>query len=236
MDEDRQPGLTNPIRNILLLKIVNQYKKFTYTNMLWKCIFTLAKGFAFRCSEYTPYTQKGDKRTLRWRDLNFHTYKNRKFLSINLKISKTNKKFHDQIITRECICHIKKFKNICAVCNLKLFYKLCCLKFKINKNSFVFKREDGKLVTCSYWRKEFRRALKFIGIKNVKSPYWRPHSLRYGEITDLFAAEISMSQIRKYARHSPQSETTFRYIQLETDEEAFLISKKYSQYYNNHDY
>lgn len=235
-EEDRQPELTNPIRNLLLLKIVRQYKKFNYMNMLWKCIFTFAKGFALRCSEYTPYTQKPDRRTLKWKHLNFHTYKKQKFLSINIKISKTNKTFRDEILTRECLCSIKKFKEICSVCNLKIFYNLCKLKFKANSNSYVFRRDDGKLVTGAYFRVEFKRALTFVGIKEVKAPFWRPHSLRYGEISDLIAAGVPIEQVRKYARHVPQSETTFRYIQLQTDEEAYIVSNKYKRYYSKNSF
>ena len=202
-------------------------------NILWKTILSFAKGFALRCSEYTSHTLKPDKRTLKWKDLYFHKYRNKKFLSVTIRISKTNKTFKEEILTRQCLCHIKKFSKICAVCNMKAFKKLCKSKFNDDKDSYIFKREDGHLVTGSPFRKELRRALKFMGIKNVRHPYWRPHSLRYGEITDLFAANVSLAQIRKYARHVPNSETTYRYIQLETDEEAFIVSKKYIDYYLN---
>ena len=76
-----------------------------------------------------------------------------------------------------------------------------------------------------------KKALKFVGIE-AKYPYWRVHSLRYGEIPDLAAAGVSIAYIRKYARHSPKSQTTFHYIQLHTDEEAALVTKKYLKYFN----
>ena len=230
-DPDRQSEPTYPIRNFLLKKIVKKYKNFNYTNLLWKAMVCCAKGFALRCGEYTPNSKKPTKRTLKWKDLNFHTYNGHQYLSITLRETKTNKTKKTEILTRKCLCACHSLKPICAVCTLKTFKTFSKLKFKSSRNSYVFLNSNGTLVTGDEFRAELKQALIFIGIKNPKFPYWRAHSLRHGEITDLIAAGVPIELVRKYARHVPKSPTTFLYIQLETDEEAKLVAKKFEKYF-----
>ena len=230
----RQPGRqsrpTFPIRNILLLAIVNKYKAFNYYNLLWCAIFCFAKNFALRTSEYTAEFKYPNKRTLKWKQLNFHYHKGYKHLSITILISKTNKKFKEEIITKKCCCANKKLAPICPVCTMFNYRKIYQIFFKLTGESYVFLNDDGSLVTSSEWMKEFKLALKYINIDAVY-PYWRPHSLRKGEITDLMAAGVDLYFVKKIARHTPQSLTTYEYIQLETDEEAELIANKYIKYF-----
>ena len=71
-EKDRQSKPTNPLRNLLLLKIIKlNYKKFHYTNLLFKALFCFAKGFALRTGEYLPTTQLPTERTLTWNDFKF---------------------------------------------------------------------------------------------------------------------------------------------------------------------
>ena len=231
-DPSRQSEPTNPIRNILLLKIINKYKKFTYKNLLWKAMTCFAKGFALRCGEYTPATKSPTNRTLQWNHLNFHKYNNKKYLSVTLRITKTNQTYKTEILTRQCLCSNKKLKPICSVCIMRVLKRLAKIKFNNGPKDYVFKNSDGSLVTGEEFRKELKSALKFIGIKNPRYPLWRPHSLRHGELTDLIAVGTPIVFVRKYARHKPKSETTFDYIQLETNEEASLVAKKYKKYFS----
>ena len=56
----------------------------------------------------------------------------------------------------------------------------------MHKNAFVFRSPDGKLLTSGEWCDEFKRTLIFAGLKNIKYPYRRPHSLRHGEFSHLY--------------------------------------------------
>ena len=230
----RQPGRqskpTFPIRNILLVIIVGKYANFTYYNILWKAMFCFAKSFALRTSEYTSEHKYPTKRTLKWGQLNFHPHEGVRHLSITILISKTNKHYKEEILTRKCCCANLKLANICPVCALYNYRNLYKLYFKIDANDYVFKNIDGSLITSSEWITEFKLALKRINISAVY-PYWRPHSLRKGEISDMMAAGVPMYIIRKCARHTPKSKTTFDYIQLQTDEEAILISDKMLKFF-----
>ena len=223
---DRQSEPTNPIRNFLLLKIIKRYNKFTFTNILWKSIICLGKGFALRTAEYITSTLTPKITTLTWGDFNFHSYNNKRHLSLTLRITKTNKTFKIEIVTRQCICTNKKLKPICAVCNLWNYRQFYRTLFPIKKNSRVFLFPNGTPVITKDYLAEFKCALADVGI-TMKHPYWRPHSLRKGEISDLVAAGIPFELIKKYARHTPDSKVTFTYIQLETDEEASIVNKKY---------
>lgn len=231
----RQPGRskrhTNPIRNLLLLRMIKKYHKFCYDNLLYKAMICFGKNFALRCGEYTPKTKKPQKNTLRWKHLYFHTYNGIRSLTLTLYSTKTNKTGKAERITRQCLCPNPKLKPICAVCHMAKFKTYCIRKFGDGPESFVFKSKTGSLITGTIYREEFAKALKFINIE-AKYPYWRVHSLRYGEISDLAAAGVSIAYIRQYARHSPQSKITFHYIQLHTDEEASLVTEKYLKYFN----
>ena len=230
----RQPGRqsesTNPLRNILLLKVIKRYNKFNYYNVLWKSIMCFGKNFALRTAEYIPSTKKPTITTLRWKNFNFHIYKNCRHLSITFLITKTNKTFKTEILTRKCLCSNIKLKPICAVCNLWTYRNFYKTIFPLTKNSFVFLNLDGTLITAQEYIDEFKLALLQVNIV-AKYPYWRPHSLRKGEISDLVAAGVPFELVKKHARHTPDSDTTFTYIQLETDEEADLVNKKYLQFF-----
>ena len=193
-------------------------------------MFCLAKNFALRTSEYTSHSKYPTKRTLKWKNVNFHFYQGIKHLSISIFLSKTNKNYKEEILTRKCFCTNKKLSNICPVCTLYNYRNIYKIYFKLTKDDYVFKNLDGSLITSSEWIKEFKLALLRINITAVY-PYWRPHSLRKGEISDMMAAGVDIYFIRKLARHTPKSLTTFEYIQLETDEEAILITDKMLNYF-----
>ena len=231
----RQPGRskrhTNPIRNLLLLKMIKKYKKFSYHNLIYKAMICFGKNFALRCGEYTPTSQTPKHNTLRWKYLYFHRHKGIKSLTLKLYSTKTNKTWKEELITRQCLCSNPKLKPICAVCHMAKLKNYCIKHFGDGPEDFIFKNPNGSLITGTIYRNEFKDALAFVGIK-AKFPYWRVHSLRYGEISDLAAAGVDLNYIKQYARHSPKSQTTFHYIQLHTDEEASIVTKKYLLYFN----
>ena len=145
-------------------------------------------------------------------------------------MTKTNKTFKPERLTRECICSNPSLNSICPVCNMWEYRKFYKTIIGISKTSYVFVNSNGSLITSRVWRDEFKKALALVNIV-AKHPYWRPHSLRKGEISDLVAAGIAFEMIKKHARHTPDSKTTFLYIQLETDEEASIVHDKYLKYF-----
>ena len=229
---DRQSKHTNPIRNkVLVLLIKNKYNKFSYTSHLWKTMTCFAKLYALRCSEYTTPTQVPNERTIQWKDISIRFWKGKFQLSFELKISKTNHTWKTEILTRECICDLKKYKSICAICHFRKYMRLYTMVFGPPKPyDFVFKHVNGNIVTAKDFRLEFAAALLTVGIK-AKHPYWRPHSLRSGEISDMMAAGVPFEYIQKHARHTPNSKTTWTYIQVETNEDAKIINAPYIKFF-----
>lgn len=192
----------------------------------------MGKNFALRSGEYTPKTKVPTLTTLKWKSLNFHFFKKVIHASLTLKITKTNKTYKTEIVTRKCLCDIPKLKTICAVCALLQYKKISKILFGNNiEENYLFVHQNGELVTFNEYNKEFKEALFDIGIKAI-SPYWRPHSLRAGEISDLIASGVSLALVQKYARHVPGSKSTTVYITLETDEEANLINNLYKTYFS----
>ena len=213
--------------------MIKKYDKFTYINHMWKTMTCFAKLFALRCSEYTSPNKSPDERTIQWKDINIRYWKGKLQCSFELKITKTNHTWKTEIITRECICSINKLKPLCAVCHLDKYYRLYTLNFgKPKPYDFVFKHPCGEIVTAKEFREEFASLLLTVGIK-AEHPYWRPHSLRAGEISDMVAAGVPYKCVKKHARHSPKSETTWIYVKVGTNEEANVINRSYLNYFNN---
>ena len=104
--------------------------------------------------------------------------------------------------------------------NLKTFANF---KFESNVNSYVFLNSNGSLVTGAHVRAELKNSIKKLGISGKDLSTFKPHSLRYGEITDLFAAGVEPWLVKKYARHTPDSKITFHYTRLQSEEEADLV-------------
>ena len=46
-------------------------------------------------------------------------------------------------------------------------------------------------------------------------------------MSDLLTVDVPFELVIQYVRHTPDSNTTFTYIQLETDKEANLVNEKY---------
>ena len=101
----------------------------------------------------------------------------------------------------------------------------------MTKKSFVFRKLNNTIITGREFRHQLKEALKYIGIK-PKYPQWRAHSLRYGELTDLYAASVHYTLIQKYARHVPKSRSTYLYTKIEAREEADLVAQKLAVYYS----
>ena len=47
----------------------------------------------------------------------------------------------------------------------------------------------------------------------------------------MVAAGVKFELVKKHARHTPDSKTTFYYIQIETNEEAAIVADKYVEYF-----
>ena len=62
-------------------------------------------------------------------------------------------------------------------------------------------------------------------------PFGRAHSLRYGEITELYAKNFYLL-LQKYSRQVPKSKTTFLYTKLQSQEETDLVDNKIDRYYS----
>ena len=130
------------------------------------------------------------------------------------------------------MCSNKKLSKICAVCNLYDYRQLYLCNFgNYSKFDFVFNHNNGDIVTADDFRHEFKEALLTVGII-AKHPYWRPHSLRAGEISDMVAAGVPFKYVKKLARHTPDSKTTFIYIKIGTNEEATMVNNKYLKYFD----
>ena len=120
------------------------------------------------------------------------------------------------------LCKSQIKTNLCKYL-LNKYRQLSKLNFEaLYSRDVIFRHPNGDLVTSEEYKNEFKNALASIGIIE-KHPYWRPHSLRKGEISDLVAEGV---YIKNMLRHTPESETTFEIIQIETDEEAFLVGNK----------
>ena len=227
----RESKPSNPIRNYELNQIVKKYSKLKYVHVFWKSVFCFAKGFGLRSGEYANKTYLPSKRTLRWCDLIFYKKNNKQYLRLKLTSTKTNQNHKTEFLTRECLCSTK-YRDICVIHNMKRYKKHYKNKFGYNKYDFIFKQLTGKIVRQTDVTAELKSALKFIGIKNPVYPAWRPHSLRYWEITDLMAAGVDVWLVKKYARHSPNSEVTFHYTQLAAEEESTYIFNKLTKWFN----
>ena len=233
---NRQSDTTNPIRNYELNRMINKYNSNTsFRQQLFKTMHCFAKGYALRCSEYAMDDNFETKSTIHWKDIEIYS----KTLPNNSKIwyskftinwSKTNKKWKQEILTKQCICN-KKFYAICTVHNIANYYGFCKQFLDVNKNSVVFRYKNGKPVTTKEFRIEFNNSLKYIGI-TPNYPNWRANSLRHGEITDQIAAGISEKEVQKFARHVFGSKSTWIYTHLSSEEEAdkrhILLKKYYS--------
>ena len=99
-------------------------------------------------------------------------------------------------------------------------------------NQILFRYQDGKVVQCDDWRREFDKSLRYIGIEPIY-PTWRVNSLRHGEITDQLAAGIPYQQVQQFARHAIGSRSTWIYSHTSSREQADIANKKLTQYLSN---
>ena len=219
---------TFPICNFELRSMIKQYS-LSYLDIMWKTVWTTAKGYAFRCGEYASKTRKINERTLKWSQLEFTWKNNQEHLSITLDVSKTNRTHKTETITKKCICNAK-CHDLCYVHWMKLYRKYFIAKWGSTANKPVFLLPNGKLLLQAEVALELKKVLKAIGIKNPVYPYWRPHSLRHGEITDLMDAGIELWLIKKLVRHTPNSKVTFLYTHLSSVRESEKLHEKYDQY------
>lgn len=85
----------------------------------------------------------------------------------------------------------------------------------LNKNNFIFTREDKKVVRQEYLEKTFKRAIKLAGIK-LENRKLVPHSLRYTYITRL-RRFLPVDLVQQIAGHS-NSKMTDYYTRFGVDE------------------
>ena len=149
-------------------------------------------------------------------------------ITLNLKGSKTNKTFKIETLSVACHCTINK--DLCLPHHM-LAYQFA-YKILFNNHDYLFKKYDGKLVLGFEFRRALDEAFRFAGI-NPEPPFWRAHSLRHGEMTDLQAANVSLLTLQRFGRHAPGSKSTHFYTKTTSEEDANLIFIKYKQQYEN---
>merc|ERR1711991_1104192 len=193
-------------------------------------MITFGKGFALCVGEFTPTTRKPTISTLKWKNLKFSQSKTAMYLTITITHSKTNQTHKIEILARRCTCYIHQ--TICPVHIMSTYKRLYKKTFNYHPNAYVFLHKNGKLVTGTEFRKELKNSFKQAGVSG-KYPYWRGHSLRHGEIADLYAAGVHPLTIQKYARHVPGSKVTHTYTKVNATEDADLVHKKYLAYFNS---
>ena len=227
----RESAPTLPCRNVLLIKMMVRYtKKITYTRILYQAMTSFGKGFALRVGEFTTRTRKPTVKTLKWKHLRFSQSKSDSYLQVTITHSKTNQTHKIEILSRRCICYIHQ--SICPVHIMGIYKQLYKEFFPYDLNQYVFKQKNGKLVTGYEFRRELKCAFKFAGVSG-KFPYWRGHSLRHGEIADLYAAGVHPLTIQKYARHVPGSKVTHTYTKVNANEDADLVHQKFKKYFKS---
>ena len=83
------------------------------------------------------------------------------------------------------------------------------------------------MITSNEFSKSLKKSLIKIGLNKPLQPHYTPHSLRHGEITDMYAAHIPHHIIQKHARNVKGSKSTFQYCHLQGIKEANLISFRF---------
>ena len=107
-----------------------------------------------------------------------------------------------------------------------MFFK----KIQQNKNHLFFHKLNNIIITGCEFKHQLKEALKYIGIKPKYSQSRAP-SLRYGDLTDLYAASVHYTLIQKYASHVTKSRSTYLHTKIETREKADLVAQNLAKYF-----
>ena len=213
-----------PIRDPILKRLINTFNT-SYQGILKKTMLAFSKNFALRIGEYTSSNGIPNDRTLQWRDIKLSKDNNNiYFIELNLsKGFKTNRTHKTVRLTRKCLCYDKS-PILCSAHWIITYKKLYKQRFNYGPNAYVFVNTDGTLVKASQFRESLTNALIKIGLNKPDTPRYTPHSLRHGELTDLFSQNVPEWLIKKQARHSRFSNNTFQYCHLQSKEEANMLS------------
>ena len=206
-----------PIDFRLLTKMVNACND-SYNGRVLATIFVFAKSFALRSGDYTPNTK--NKQFLTWQNIQLGTYGNIKYATLTMTTGKHNQFNKPEVLTQACACKIFTEK-ICVACQLFKYKQIYASKFKLNLKSPLFRWEDGATVQYSEFNEFFKAILIAIGEKPSK--YLKPHGFRFGGITDMRRHKVEDWLITKNTRHSKNSDLTWHYTVLSSQEEAFRI-------------
>ena len=215
-------GKTHPIRTNLLIQIFKIIPN-SYNGTVLKFAFSLAKHFMLRSGDYSTESTKPNVRTLKFKNFRYFIFEGEEYLQITMKFGKNNRFHKTEILTRKCTCHIFN-PIICVVhCYLTYFNMRKDLKNDVFSFDHVFKWYNNKLITTGDLSANLYFYLEELNI--CLDGHWKLHSFRWGGITDLRKAGVPDWIIRKIARHSPNSETTFYYTSFKATEEADEINK-----------
>ena len=207
----RESTPVNPIRNRLLRKMLSTLDNSS-DDIVTRTYMIVMKMYMLRAGETAVKGNTIDETTLRRKNISFKRQDNKLYMSLTLKSGKTNQERKIQIVTCRCLCNNRYLRDLCPV---HAMLKMLKLRGKVKPNDFLFKWEDRSILNTSQVAEQLYLALHRCGIYGAKeNPAWRPHSYRYGGVTDLRAAEVPDYLIRMMARHAPGSLITFHYTKF----------------------
>ena len=142
------------------------------------------------------------------------------YATLSMTTGKHNQFNKPEIITQACSCQIFSEK-ICVACQLLKYKQLYASKFSITPNTPLFRWQDGPTVQYNEFNEFFKNTL--ISIGETPSKYLKPHGFGFGGITDMRRHKVEDWLITKNTRHSKNSDMTWHYTVLSSEEEGFRI-------------
>ena len=206
----RESTPVNPIRNKLLRQMIS-YLNDSFDDCVIKTFCLVAKFYMLRCGEYA-IKGKPNFRTLRRRNISFKKLDGRLHMSLTLFVGKSNQFAKKEIVTMRCFC---KHRTLFDLCPVHAMIEMLLRRGTVKSSDYLFVWEDGTILSTTEVSQNLYTLLSDCGIKDPKSDdAWRPHSFRYGGVTDLRAANVPDYLIRMMARHAPGSVITFHYTKF----------------------
>ena len=184
----------------------------SFDDLVIKTYMIVAKTLMLRAGDFAITGAKITERTLRRKHITIKRISGNVYLSLTLKSGKTNQERKTQIITTRCLCKIPSLRDLCAV---HAMIQMLKIRGNVKPNDFLFTWEDGTILNKKQVSQQLYLLLHQCGIYGAKkNRAWRPHSFRYGGVTDLRAAGVPDYLIRMMARHAPGSVITFHYTRF----------------------
>ena len=201
----------NPIRNKLLRQMISKLNN-SYDDLVIKCYMIFAQKKMLRAGDYAITGSKITERTLRRKHISFKRLSGTIYMSLTMKSGKTNQERKTEIVTSRCLCKNPRLWDLCPV---HIMLKMLEMRRNIKPNDYLFTWEDGSILNTKDVSNQLYYLLHKCGIYGARQDRaWRPHSFRYGGVTDLRAAGVPDYLIRMMARHAPGSVITFHYTRF----------------------